>query len=257
MWNAFVELLFTLLQQIYYVVGDWGLAIIVFTIIIRLLMTPLMIKQTRSMYELQKVQPLIKQIQEDYADDKELQNQKMAELYAEYKVNPFASCLPMLLQMPIFFALYQMLAPITEKAAGGPLAQYLASTSGTGSFFNIIPNLMLTANEVFDGGKGFVATIPYFILLALFAVSMYLPQLIQQGEKSQKMMGLYMSLFMLFIGWSVPAGVLLYWDTSSLIGVAQQWYTQRSLQKATEGEEVLVLEEAKTPSKRPTKKGKK
>ncbi|MCL2818165.1 MAG: YidC/Oxa1 family membrane protein insertase [Actinomycetia bacterium] len=260
-WSSFVELLFTLLRQIYYVVGDWGLAIIVFTIIIRLLMTPLMVKQTKSMHEMQKIQPLMKEIQEEYADDKELQQQKLAELYAEHKVNPFASCLPMLLQMPIFVALYQMLAPITEKAAGGPLAHYLASTAGpegVGRFYSIIPDLMLSANQVFDGGKGFMASIPYFILLALFAVSMYLPQMIMKAEKTQKMTSLYMMPLMLYIGWTVPAGVLLYWDTSSFIGIAQQWFTQRSLEKALEGtEEEPIKALPKKAAKRPTKKGNK
>ncbi|MCL2492037.1 MAG: YidC/Oxa1 family membrane protein insertase [Coriobacteriia bacterium] len=264
MWASFIQLLFDLLQQLYYMVGDWGLAIIVFTVIIRLLMTPLMIKQTRSMYDLQKIQPLMKEIQEEYADDKELQSQKLAELYAEHKVNPFSSCLPMLLQLPIFMALYQMLAPITERTTGGPLALYLASTAGpegVGRFFGIIPNIMLSASDVFAGGKGFLATIPYFILLALFAVSVYVPQLLQQqaaqnqDQPNQKMMSIMMVIMMLWFGWRAPAGVLLYWDTSSIIGIAQQWFTQRQLKNATE--ESTEIEAVKKPAKKPTKKTKK
>ena len=245
-WSAFVNLLFQILQQIYYVVGDWGLAIIVFTVAVRLLLTPLMVKQVRSMAELQKVQPLIKEVQEKYKDDKELAQQKQMELMAEHKVNPFASCLPMLLQMPIFIAFYQMLANETIRdgvvsRAGGPLFQYLHTSGGMGSFYNIIPNIMLSASSVFDSGKGFLAAIPYFILLAIFALSIYIPQMMQHNtEKSQKMMSLYMSVFMLFIGWSVPAGVLLYWDTSSIIGIAQQWFVQRQMKKATEDEEDVV-----------------
>jgi YidC/Oxa1 family membrane protein insertase len=236
MWNAFVNLLFEVLQQIYSVVGDWGLAIIVLTVALRLLMTPLVIKQTRSTYELQKHQPKMKQIQEKYKDNKELQTQKLQEFYAEHKINPFASCLPMLLQMPLFVALYQMLAAATEKADGGPLAQYLASNSGTGSFFGIIPDIMVSASSVFNG-DGWVAAIPYIILLLLFSLSIYIPQLITPGEKTQKTVGMYMAVFMLVIGWSTPAGVLLYWDTSSIIGIGQQWFTQQAMKKTMEDED--------------------
>jgi YidC/Oxa1 family membrane protein insertase len=273
MWAAFVEMLFQILQQIYYFVGDWGLAIIVFTILIRLLLTPLMVKQTRSMHDMQKIQPLVKQLQEEYKDDTETLNQKTMELYSEHKVNPMASCLPMILQMPLLIAFYQMLANEMTKdgvvtRAGGPLFQYLnsaAAASGEGSFYRLIPNLMLTARDVFDGGKGFAATIPYFILLALFAVSIYVPQLItsqsagEEQQQQQKMMGAAMAVMMLFLGWGVPAGVLLYWDTSSLIGIAQQWLTQRALKGAMEESDELALVETgpmKTTKKRPTKKDK-
>jgi len=273
MWADFVQLLFEILRQIYYFVGDWGLAIIVFTILIRLLLTPLMVKQTRSMHDLQKIQPLMKELQEKYADDKETLNAKTMELYAEHKVNPMASCLPMLLQMPLLIAFYQMLASETLKdgavaRAGGPLFQYLnspAATSGEGSFYRIIPNLMLPAREVFTK-QGIGPAIPYIILLLLFAVSIYVPQLLTsqnaspEQQQQQKVMGISMAVMMLWLGWGVPAGVLLYWDTSSIIGIVQQWLTQRTLQKSMDASDALALgesEEVKPAKKRPTKKAKK
>jgi len=253
MWNAFVNLLFEILRQIYYVVGDWGLAIIVVTVALRLMMTPLMVKQVRSTYELQKHQPKMKEIQEKYKDDKEKQSQKLQEFYAEHKVNPFASCLPMLLQMPIFIALFQMLAaPSESKPLGGPLAEYLSSNSGVGSFFNIIPDIMNSAKGVY-AGSGVIAVIPYVALLLIFALSILIPQLMTPGDKSQKqnqrVMGFSMAAMMLFFGWGMPAGVLLYWDTSSVIGIVQQWFTQKAMKKATED-----AEEDKKSSSGPIKK---
>jgi len=255
MWDAVVRLFFDLLLQIYHIVGDWGLAIIVFTVILRLLMTPLMIKQVRGMHEMQKHQPYLKEIQEKYKDDKEKQQQKILEYNSEHGVNYFGSCLPMLLQMPIFFALFQMLAAPTEKKPlGGPLSEYLlASDSSTGSFFGIIPDIMQSAGGAFEG-QGWIAAIPYVIILVIFSLSIMVPQLMTptadpSQKQTQRIMGVSMAAMMLFFGWSMPAGVLLYWDTSSIIGIAQQWFTQRTLKKTTE-----EAEEAEASSKKKSKK---
>src|SRR5919206_2897182 len=87
----------------------WGLSIIGLTMVVRLLILPLTFKQVRSMQGLQKLQPEMKKIQERYKEDKKLQQQKMMELYQEHQINPLGSCLPLLLQLPFFFSLYQTL----------------------------------------------------------------------------------------------------------------------------------------------------
>jgi len=255
MWGSFVNLLFDILKQIYLVVGDWGLAIIVFTIALRLLMTPLMVKQVRGTHEMQKMQPMIKNIQEKYKDDKDEQAKKMQELYAETGFNPLASCLPMLLQMPLFVALYQMLGASTEKRLG-PFAEYVASNPDSGNFLSFLPNLFsadggvvpgltASASEVFQG-FGVISALPYILLIALFGLSIYIPSLITPNQQAnQKTMMISMAVLMLFFGWNTPAGVLLYWDTSSIIGVAQQWFTQKMLDKASDNEELVVVKETK------------
>lgn len=235
--------IFRVLLEIYNTVGDWGLAIIILTILFRLLLWPLTVKQVKSTYEMQKVQPQIKAIQTKYADDKEKQQEELMKFYSEHKVNPFASCLPMLLQMPIFIALYGVLGP------KGQMATHLAGGE-PGSFFFILPNLMKSASDVFSTDP--VGSIPYILILLLFGLSMWIPQLLMPGEKSQKMIGAYMAVFMLFIGWSTPAGVLLYWDTSSLLGIGQQFLTQRALERSKSDE--IVVEEAKAKSKKKSKK---
>lgn len=218
-----------LLQQLEAFTGDWGLAIITLTVLMRLLLWPITAKQVKATYDMQKVQPEMKKIQAKYADNKEKQNEEMMKLYAEHKVNPFSSCLPMLLQMPIFIALYQVLGGTAEKP--GQLMQHLADT-GVGSFFGIITNLSLSPSAVFKSGN-YIEFVPYLLLVVIFGVSAWLPQALMPGEKSQKMIGLYMGVFLLFVGWGVPAGVLLYWDTSSLLQIFQQQITQRALKDVT------------------------
>ncbi len=97
MWDAFKDLIFQIIQFFYNFCGDWGLAIIIVTVIFRVLISPLMHKQTKSSFQMQKVQPLMKEIQTKYADDPQRQQEEMQKLYAEVKFNPLAGCLPMLL----------------------------------------------------------------------------------------------------------------------------------------------------------------
>lgn len=254
MWNSFKDLIFLLLQQIEAFTGDWGLAIVILTVLMRLVLWPITAKQVKATYDMQKVQPEMKRIQAKYADDKEKQNEEMMKLYAEHKVNPFASCLPMLLQMPIFIALYQVLGGTPEKP--GQLMQHLADT-GVGSFFGIIPNLSLAPSAVFKSGN-YMMFVPYLLLIVIFGLSAWLPQALMPGEKSQKMIGLYMGVFLLFVGWGVPAGVLLYWDTSSLLQIIQQQITQKALKTATDGGsgsgEIVVDEPESKSNKKKSKK---
>ena len=252
MWDAVKEGIFQFLVLIESFAGDWGLAIVILTAIFRLVVWPLTIKQTKSALEMQKFQPRIKEIQNKYADDKEKQQEELLKFYQEHKVNPFGGCLPMILQMPIFIALYQVLGG-TPKVPG-LMGQYFADNGIVGTFYGLIPNLLVTPKAGFADGA--LVAIPYVILLVLFGLSIWLPQALMPGEKSQKMIGLYMGVFMLFVGWSVPAGVLLYWDVSALVGLAQQRLTQRALRLADEnaaGEIVVDTPEVTSKKSKKTK----
>jgi len=248
-WNAFKDIIFQILQQIEGVVGDWGLAIIVLTVLVRLALMPLTIKQTRSMYEMQRIQPKIKQLQEKYKDDKEKLQEETLKFYQENKVNPFGGCLPMLLQMPLLIALYQVLGGTAKSP--GTLMKYLTATGEVGRFFFLIPDIAKTPSMVFST-QGLLAAIPYILLVVLFGLSVWLPQALMPGEKQQKMIGAYMAVVMLWFGWSAPAGVLLYWDVSSLWGVAQQQIMMSSMKRSHADE--VVIEEPKVKSSRKNKK---
>lgn len=254
-WSQLQQAMFLGLLSIERVVGDWGLAIITLTVIIRLALMPLTIKQTRSMFELQRIQPKIKELQKKYADDKEKLQEETLKFYQENKVNPFGGCLPTLLQMPVLILLYQVLGGTAENP--GPLIKYLRSEQLVGSFFNLVPDISKTPAAVF-AADGLIASIPYVILVLLFAVSVWLPQQLMPGEKQQKMIGAYMAVVMLFFGWTAPAGVLLYWDVSSLWGVAQQQIMMRYMKTHPHDEEeaapIPAAEEPKPKKSAPKKK---
>ena len=257
MWEVFKNWIFDIIQFFFGFCQDWGLAIIIVTIIFRVLISPLMHKQTKSSYQMQKVQPLMQEIQTKYADDKQRQSAEMQKLYAESGFNPLAGCLPMILQMPIFIALFQVLYDMNTRTGG---SEY--------TFYNILPNLVASPANAWSVGVG--PFIPYGILLIVFAGATFLPTLLQQKgtnnpQKNQQIfMMVIMTLMMLWIGWGSPAGVLLFWATSSVFAVAQQQITLSILRRKDREREALeaevkpvkvdVTRKAKKP--RPTKKAK-
>ena len=237
MWDIFKDWIFDVIQFFYGFCHDWGLAIIVVTIIFRLIVAPLMHKQAKSTYNMQKVQPKIQALKERFPDDPTRQSQEMQKIYAEMKFNPLAGCLPILLQMPIFIALFQVLREMGDRV------------DGTLQFYNLVPNLVMTPAGAFE--QGFGAFIPYLILMVIFAGATFLPMILQQLNSENKqqrnqtlMMGAIMSVMMLWISWSSPAGVLLFWGASSLIGVAQNQLTMahlRAQDRRKAEEEVLEV----------------
>lgn len=248
MWTWLKDATFWCIQSVYNFCGDWGLAIIIITIIFRVLIYPITEKQLKSSYSMQKIQPYIKEIQTKYAGDQQRMNEEMQKIYAEHNFNPLAGCLPMLLQMPIFIILYQT------------LREYIPSQGA--SFYGLIPNLAAALSTTW--ASGIIASIPYIIIVLLFGVSTLIPMLMQENaEKQTKIMAIFMAFFMIYIGWSAPAGVMLYWVASSFFGIAQQKITT-SVLKAKDKKEAPVIEvkpvsvdvERKIKKAKPTKKDK-
>lgn len=259
-WNQFQALLFQALLYLEGVTHDWGMAIILLTLGIRLVLLPLTWKQTKSMAEMQKIQPQLKAVQAKYKDDKEKQQAEMLKLYSDNKVSPFGGCLPLLLQFPVLIALYSVLGGRAGKP--GLMLQYLAKHGETGTFYHVLKDLSLTPQAVWQSGD-YLSFIPYILLVVLFAVSIWLPQALMPGDKQQKMIGGYMAVLMLYFGWVSPAGVLLYWDVSSLWGVVQQQVTlsmNKSEEAAGNGSSSETAPEAvagKKPANEGSKKKKK
>ena len=225
MWDWIVGILYQVLAFIQSFAVDWGLSIIILVLIIRLILTPLLLKSTKSTARMQVLQPKLQELQDRYKDDPERLNEEMQKFYLENKFNPLGGCLPLLIQMPILFALFTLL---------NNLPQYFEGTSF--SFFNILPNL--TATPSGSMAEGFAVALPYLISLALFAILTLIPQLYmsrnQTGQQAStmRMTSVVMAIMMLFIGWGLPAGVLLYYDVSTLWQVIQQLFvTQRIIEK--------------------------
>lgn len=187
--------------------ANYGIAIILMTILVKALMYPLTAKQVRSMKAMQELQPALKKLQKDYKNNPQLLQQKMAELYKESGVNPLAGCLPLLIQMPILMGVYYCLYGYTYS--GDPTFLWLTSLSDTD---------------------------PLYVLPILSALTTYIQQkqtMANNGQDNQQMK--IMSYMMpLFIGWislNFPSGLVVYWVTMNICQIAQQWYMFRSDKK--------------------------
>ena len=222
MWEWFIGFLTTILEGLHHICGDWGLAIIILTFIIRLILTPLTLKSTRSSAQMQVLQPKLLEIQETYANDPVRQQEELRKIYSEHKFNPLGGCLPMLLQMPIFFALFTVLKQVPTEA----------------HFYGILPSLADSVAQVV-ATAGFAGAWVYILLDLLFGGLTFLPMWMNtrnstagQQQSQTLIMGVVMAGMMVWFGWSVPVGVLLYYNTSAAWGVIQtQFITNRVLEK--------------------------
>ncbi|MFH1737269.1 MAG: YidC/Oxa1 family membrane protein insertase [Actinomycetota bacterium] len=203
-----VDILAAILKFYHGIVQSYGTAIILMTLTVRILLIPLTWKQTKAMKDMQKLQPIQKGLQEKYKDNKEKLAEEQMKLYREHKVNPLGGCLPLILQMPIFFSLFTLLQQPMFKGVGwlwlNDLSRSAASYKGALSL-----------------------SWPYYVLIALMLVTTYVSQKQVTSDPSQSRIMYAMIPFMGYIGWSLPAGVLLYWTTFSLTAILQQWVTDR------------------------------
>jgi len=260
--GVFTQWIFDVIHSLDKAFGDWGLAIIVFTIIFRIIVSPLMHKQSKSSFQMTKLQPKMKAAQEKYKEDPVRMQEETRKIYAEAKVNPLAGCLPLLLQMPIFFALFYVLRNLKDYIMKIEGAVYVDP-----SFYNLVPSLTKLPSEAYVEGIGIF--IPYLILMVVFAGATFLPMMLQQQgkdspqRKQMLIMGGIMSIVMVVVGWNMPGGVLLFWGASGLIGLAQTQISMSIFRKRDAAEEAAVVDvkpvevevvrKAKKP--RPTKKG--
>lgn len=185
-------------------VPNYGLAIIFMTIAIKLVLFPLTQRQMHSMRAMQELQPKMKYIQEKYKDEPQVMQGKLMELYKEHGVSPFSSCLPLLIQMPIFIAFYQSL--LNFQFAVAEHASFLW-----------IPNI---------GARD-----PFYLLAVLAAVTTYFQSrlsMVDTKDPTQKSMLYMMPLFMAWIAATMPAGLPLYWVMFNILGILQQLYVNRT-----------------------------
>ena len=182
--------------------GSYGMAIILLTIIVRMILYPLTVKQVKSMKAMQELQPKMKKLQEKYKDNPQVMQQKLGALYKDAGVNPLAGCLPLLIQMPIlmgmYYALFNFQYPSPEAAA-----------------FLWLPSMS-------DPD-------PLYILPILSALTTFLQQKMTTTEMNQQMK-IMMTVMPIFIGWislNFPSGLVLYWVTMNVVQVVQQWWMYR------------------------------
>jgi len=166
MWDWFISFLTQVLAGIQGFVGDWGLAVIVLTIIIRLILTPLQTKSVKSTAGMQVMQPRIQEIQEKYADDPQRLQEETMKVYSEMHVNPLMGCLPLIIQMPVFFALFTVIKNVPTDAC----------------FYSILPSISDSVSGVL-AASGFVAALPYIIMDVLFGVLTFIPMMLNPPKR--------------------------------------------------------------------------
>ena len=180
-------------------VGNFGVSIIIVTILIKIMLLPLTLKQDKSMKEMKKLQPELEKIKEKYANDKQMLNIKTMELYKEHKVNPLGGCLPLLLQLPILFAL-----------------------------FGVLRNGIIPKDSSFLWLKLSVPD-PFYVLPVLNgAVSFFQQKLMGTSDNPQMKNMMYVfPIMMIMFSLKMPSGLQLYWLTSSILAVVQQYFIMK------------------------------
>jgi YidC/Oxa1 family membrane protein insertase len=193
----------------------WAWAIVGTTVVVRMLLVPLTIKQIHSMQNLQRYAPQMKEIQKKYKHDKQKQNEELMKFYRENSINPAASCLPMLLQLPVFIALYYTLRSFNSN--------FNVGTNADLSFLHFIPSISAHTTTHWGG----------YVLLVVYVASQMASSyfMMTTADKMQRVLFMVMPVFFVFIIAHFPAGLVLYWVTTNLWTVGQGLITRRLVAK--------------------------
>ena len=242
--SAFSPLIFVfkeILIGVHQVVGgSWGWAIIGLTIVVRVVTLPVMLKQFRSMAKLQLHAPEMNRIKQRYKDDKQRQSEEMMKYYKEQGVNPLSSCLPLLIQLPVFISLFYMLrTDLKTKICGTQIAAKAVATHATRatveSHFGCSQLLPHSGAFLFIPDITAKATgLALIVLIVLYMVSMVVTSYFSSAsmERNQRIMMLALPLVFTVIIYRYPSGLLLYWITTNLTQIPLQWFVRRRVAAA-------------------------
>lgn len=214
------DILGYILHNINKVVRNYGISIVIITILLKLLIAPLTHKSMLSQQKMQKLQPKMKELQEKYKDKPDLLNKKTMELYQKEGISPLAGCLPLLLQMPLLFAMYQLLDRMVElKGASFLWIKDLAMPDAIFQFGFTIP--LLNSNTL--------NILPIIMVLTQIAQSFMTPEM--KNNPQTKMMVWMMPIIFFFFFYNVSSGLVLYWTVMNLLGILQQFFLNQHNKK--------------------------
>jgi YidC/Oxa1 family membrane protein insertase len=223
MWNSLVEGMILILNFFFTISHSYGIAIILLTIFVKILLYPLSHYQFKAMIEMQKLQPHLKKIQEKYKKNPKEMQRRMMDLYREHKINPLSGCLPLIVQMPILIILYKAVMSIKTEFINGCFL-WGQNTNN--------PDLLLFTDTQFLWIPSLL--IPDFPLLILYTLSMYvsqrltiMPTVDKAQLEQQKMMAWMMPLLFLVMFRSFPSAFILYWFIFNILSTAQQIFVMR------------------------------
>ncbi len=228
-WFTFIaKPMFAMLHYVHQYVGNWGWTIVIVTLLVKLVLFPLSHKGMVSMNRLKDLAPKIKAIQEKYGDDKQKASTHMMELYKKEGANPMGGCLPLLLQIPVFFAIYRVLINAIELKGA---------------------DWILWLDDLAEMD-------PYFVLPILMGVTMYIQQRItpntMQDEMQKKIFQFLPVIFTFFFLW-FPAGLTLYWFINNLFTIGHQYYLNKVFEKAKEQRHQEHIEQKQAPKSKKKK----
>ena len=226
-----------LLEWLHTSVGlPWAWSIIALTVLVRIVLLPLTVRQIHSMQSMQAHMPEMKALQQRYKNDKQKRNEELMKFYRENNINPAASCLPILFQIPVFISLFFVLRDFKDEVFDKYQAQ--GETVDDLHWMNLVPDITAAANSHWSG----------YLLLGLYAVSQTLSTLLmsQTMDKTQRTLLLILPIAFLFVVLNFPSGLVLYWVTTNLWTVGQGLITRRLMPKKE-------VEQVKRTSRTPPK----
>jgi len=230
-----------LISLFYQVTRSYGLAIVLLTVAVRLVLFPLTAKQAKSMQAMQRVQPELKRLQTKYKNDRQKLNEEMMKFYKENNINPLAGCLPLLLQMPLFFILYRVIHNLskTVKLPSGKIVGNPSYISHDSELYKALREaggkmvswgIDLSESAASASKQSFGHALPYFVLVAIVIATGYYQQRQMTARNPQaaqnpqaQMMGKIFPLMFGLISYSIQAGVVVYFAVSNLWQIGQQY----------------------------------
>jgi len=265
--EAFFEAFATVLAFFYDITGNYALAIVLLTLVVMIVVTPLTLKGTRSMMVMQQLQPEMRKIQTRYKDDRQKLNEELLKFYKENNINPLGGCLPLLVQMPVFLVLYQVLNGLTRRVSdlGGAIGwasqqfSQLTDLTKVPSFERVFdPSWISPSSKMYENlsvstqmnafgldlsesaskalQQGIVHALPFFVLIAIVAVTGFVQQRQIQGRSTgaqmnsqQQMIMKIMPIFLPVISFGLPSGLVIYFAVSNLYRIGQQAFISKSI----------------------------
>jgi len=232
MFNSIVLVMGDILEYFHSFTHNYGYAIILFALLIKMLLSPLTVMQIRSMKKLQEIKPELDKLQKKYKSEPEVLNKKLFELYKQHNINPLGGCFPLLIQLPILWALFKTIVKHSQagKFLGDPPFLWIGS-----ALANKLHNLdfTLAGHKISMPLIGRSLAEPDLILLVFYGFSMYLSQLLSTPATSsspqQKSMGIMMAVFFPIILASYPSALVLYWLVYNIFSIVHQEYIMRVL----------------------------
>jgi len=216
------DIIVSALNLLYKLIPNYGVGIILIALLLKLAFFPLNQKQAEAMKRMGELQPKIKEINERYKNNPQEKQRRIMEMYKQHKVNPVSGCLPMLIQLPVFIAMYSAFSDAYDLWQSPFIPGWIPDLSQPDHVFS------LPATLPFVGGFG-VHLLPVIMTLTQYYQTKLTPT---SGDENQRKIMLMMPFMMLFLFYAMPSGVVLYWTVQNVLSIAQQVYTNRKNARA-------------------------